>query len=94
MDGNSALNAAKCKANRWRVRCICFAIKEDANTSMLHTNVIDYIVYYKNHVIYFHDFQLSVLCSSCYQYGVGIVWLNVPLDTLYIISDMIQGVYR
>ena len=39
MNSNSSFNAAKCKANRRRVCCICLAIKEDANTSMLHMNI-------------------------------------------------------
>jgi len=39
MYSNSAFNAAECKANWWRVCRICFAIKKDAHTSMLHTNI-------------------------------------------------------
>jgi len=49
MDGNSSFNATKCKANRRRVCCICLAIEEYANTSMLHTNTTGYTFNYEQH---------------------------------------------
>jgi len=67
MDGNSTLDAAKCKADRWRVCCIRFAIKEDANTSMLHTDITQTYSVIQCTCYLFPSFELSILCSYYYQ---------------------------